>query len=126
MFADRYTYRLVVVFACAMLLLCGCAPSVSYHPVRTGLEPNFRTEEVLVFTQFEEIPFSYEVIGNVSVRDAGLSVGCGYDDVIRFAKKRAREAGGDAIKLISVTYPDLWSTCYRISAAVLLLGDSAD
>ncbi len=126
MSADRYIYRLVVVFASAMLLLCGCAPSVRYRSVRAGLEPKSWTEEVLVFTEFEEIPFSYEVIGNVSVDDAGLTVGCGYDEVIEIAKKRAGEAGGDVIKLIRVTNPDLWSTCYRISAAVLLFDDSAD
>ena len=126
MSADRYTCRLVVVFASAMLLLCSCAPSVSYRSVRAGLEPKSGTEEVLVFTEFEEIPFSYEIIGNVSVGDAGLTLVCGYSDVIEVAKKRAREAGGDAIKLTSVTNPDLWSSCYRISAAVLLLGDSTE
>jgi hypothetical protein len=124
MFNGTRTYRLLTAFACITLLLSSCAPAVKYQPLKTGFKSKSPTEEVLLFAQYDDVPSVYEVIGSVSVGDSGFTLKCGLTDVIEVAKKRAREVGGDAIRLIVVTEPDLLSSCYRITAEVLIRRES--
>ena len=57
----------------------------------------------------------------VSVGEGGMTMKCGYDDVIIAAQKKARNVGGDAIQIVQLKEPDLFSSCYNLIANVLVV-----
>lgn len=102
----------------AHLTLIGCAPTVSYVP----LAPDKRyqpTQSVDLIPLGQPAPARAEVIGELSVGDSGLSVGCGLDDVLNLARAKARAAGANAIRVVRMVQPDFSSSCYRITAHFL-------
>ncbi|RCK72658.1 MAG: HtrA protease/chaperone protein [Ignavibacteriae bacterium] len=114
---------IVATILCSLLLILvlgGCAPSIQYTSMVTPKKSKPATSDVEVFQQGDPLPQYAVVIGEVRIGDTGFSVGCeNYDNVVAMAKNRARNAGGDAIQIIEVQYPDMTSTCYRIKARVI-------
>jgi hypothetical protein len=101
------------------LFLIGCSPTIrttstSYYP------PTHVNEPIVVFGLNDAIPSNSKNIGTIKIGDSGLSVNCGWDQVIEKAKRACRRIGGNGIKLVSVYEPDFFSsTCYQITAYVI-------
>src|SRR5258708_24846970 len=72
--------------------------------------------QIYVFTEHDSLPEGAEILGKISVKDAGLTIHFDYDVVLARAEDKAREAGADAIKIIKVSTPDMMSSCYGIDA----------
>ena len=112
---------LALFFGVVFVLLQSCAPSVSYiskDSIKRVSKPS--DYNIIVYKPGDKLPSNAKIIGSLYIGDTGFSVRCGLDDVIRLAKKKAREVGGDAIQITEIDYPDLTSTCYRIKANVIV------
>jgi hypothetical protein len=116
------------ILVMAIVALQGaCAPAVHYAPM-TGQgqdvlperSPRDPSAPVDIFRDSREIPRSAHTVGEVRVSDTGFSMGCGYDAVLSRILDRARAEGADAVYLAQVNEPDLLSTCYRITARLLV------
>lgn len=109
----------------SLMLIClwaieSCAPAVTSSISKTY--PSLSaTESVFVYGLNDNLPSGYEVLGNIKIGDTGFSTGCSFDAVVQTAQNKARNVGGNAIKIMSIREPDMSSTCYRITAAVLKL-----
>ena len=104
------------------VLISGCSLSVNYIPKTSYANtPKPSTHLITVFQMNENLPSEYIAIGSVSVGEGGMTMKCGYDDVIIAAQKKARNVGGDAIQIVQLKEPDLFSSCYNLIANVLVV-----
>lgn len=103
-----------------MLVVFGCAPAATVSTTKK-YSPLPKTETIYVFGLNDAMPTGAESLGTVKIGDSGLSVGCSFENVVDLAREKARNVGGNGIKLLSVREPDFGSTCYRISAEILKL-----
>jgi len=103
-----------------MLVVFSCAPAATISTTKK-YPPLPKTERIFVFGLNDATPTGSENLGTIKIGDSGLSVGCSFDNVVNLAREKARDVGGNAIKLLSVQEPDFGSTCYRISATILRL-----
>ena len=111
---------LIILIVCFQIFGCGLA--VNYMPKTTTVN-NAKSGNhfITIFQINEKLPDNYTVIGSVSVGEAGMTIECGYEDVINAAKTKARSVGGDAIQIVQLKTPDfLGSTCYNLIANVLI------
>lgn len=102
------------------LMFCSCNPRITTEliNVATPLDVN---QYVAVYELDKALPSNSEIIGEVNIDDAGLTTNCSYDYVVELAKVEARKAGGNALKITRHITPDLYSSCHRISAQILLV-----
>ena len=106
--------KIVLTFG-AIYILIGCAPKITSTLVEQSGKS--KKEEVIhIYDLDETIPQNSIFKGDVKIGDTGLSTDCKYDKVISEAKKVARNANANIIKLIEVKRPSLVSSCYRIKA----------
>ena len=84
--------------------------------VSTGIPAG---EEVKVIGLKDPMPAHAEEIGSVKIGDSGFSTDCGWDIALEKAVNEARKKGGNAIKIIKHTPPNMGSTCHRITALIL-------
>jgi hypothetical protein len=107
-----------IIFIALTLILFSCAPKIS-----TTISKSYSTldyfEEVRVLGIQDSIPSTTEELGIIKIGDAGFTTNCGWDVVIEKAKIEARKVGGNAIKIIKHTPPDMGSSCHRITAKIL-------
>ena len=107
-----------------ILLLFGCSsnPKPSYEYLITIEEKSI----IKIFDIGEEIPFNYQIIDDFYIGPYHLNINtvdCGYESVIKMAKEKTSELGGDAFKITELKRPDVHNTCYRINALVLKSND---
>jgi S1-C subfamily serine protease len=117
----------VILFAS---LAFGCAPAVSYTPVqgpgraqltpREPLDPNAKVD---IFQNPSDVPAGARTVGELRISDTGLSFGCGYDAVLALILDKARAEGVDGVYLVSIVPPNLRSTCYQMTARLLVYSD---
>ena len=109
---------------CLTFLCCSCTgPSIRYNPIRpsgVSLPPDANID---LFLPNANMARAYDVLGRLSIGDTGLSINCGWNEVIELAKQKAREAGAQAVLLTEVREPDSSSTCYRIKAELIKYKD---
>lgn len=111
-----------LLFIIAVLYLqFSCAPTVQYQGERKSRTKLSTISDIIVFDQDGYIPSNANILGSVYIGDSGLSVGCGFNEVIDIAKRKAIEEGGNAIQITEIKIPDFSSTCYRIRANILVL-----
>ena len=104
-------------------LISGCSMSVNYIPKNSNVNtPKPSSHPITVFQMNEKLPSEYMVVGSVSVGEGGMTMKCGYNDVINMAQKKARNVGGDAIQIVQLKEPDwLGSSCYNLIANILVI-----
>ncbi|WP_205501383.1 hypothetical protein [Rufibacter psychrotolerans] len=101
------------------LVLAACAPKVSTK-LSSSYSPLDYREDVRVYGLQDAYPASAEEVGLVKITDTGFSVNCGLEQVLEKAKAEARQAGGNALKLVEHLQPNLMtSSCHRITAKIL-------
>ena len=112
--------KLILILMVGSLFM-GCAPVVNYTQILGSIPPKPVEYNMLVYDEGQAIPNKYTTIGTLKVGDGGMSTGCEHlEDVMRLAKRKARSVGGDAIQITSLKRPSLASTCYRITANVII------
>lgn len=111
----------LLVFA----LACGCSPKT----VVRSLQPT-ASNAALAGTDAVEVletESSFEIeaapLVEIEVRDNGLSIRCGYEEVVALAKEQARLAGCNCLFITEHRPPDAISTCHRIKALGYKLDD---
>lgn len=114
------TMRKIFLYAtCSIFLFSACAPKISTE-VSKSYTPLDANTEVRVFGLDESMPANAEKIGVVKIGDTGFSSNCGWEVVIDKAKTEARNAGGNAVKIVEHISPStMGSSCHRISAFIL-------
>jgi len=91
--------------------------------IKMGSEPLDYREDVKVYTLVDAVPSDMTELGTAKISDTGFTVNCSYDKVIERAKLEARKAGGNAIKIVEHTPPNLMSSCHRITFLILRVYD---
>lgn len=114
-----FKFHRAILFAILILsigLLSSCGAAI--QATRTGqyYAPLKSTEEVKVFDQGGLSYTNAEKVGTITIGDTGFTVGQTYNVAVERAKEKCRELGGNAIELIRVLPPDVYSTSYRINA----------
>jgi hypothetical protein len=113
------------VLVAALSVLSSCAPRIIkqlYAPPVAALAPD---APVVVLAVDEYRPDGCELLATVIVGDAGTTVNCGLERMMSEARRQARQAGGNVLKLIQITPPNIASTCYQIAGEVFYAPDIA-
>lgn len=101
------------------LILIGCSPRVTTN-LKTSYDPLNEDEPVAVLGIGEPRPDNSVFLGTVSIGDTGFTMNGGsYDEVVSLAKERARQAGGNVLRITKHTAPDWVSSIHRIQAEIL-------
>ena len=106
------------------LALLACSPRVitkasqSTHAA-TGA-PGF-----VVIKETDTFTGPSEEVGDIEIKDTGLTLSCDYETVIARATKEAQKLGANVLKIYEHHLPDNWSTCHRIKAKALRVADLA-
>lgn len=106
-----------------ILILGACGPKVGMHLMKK-YEPLHYDEIVQVYTLQESAPFNAEPLGTIKIGDSGFTTRCSLSDVVELARLEARKVGGNALKIIEHTEPNLGSSCHRITAEILRVSPS--
>ena len=102
-----------------IVILSSCSPKV-ITKLSTSYPVECAPHEVVVFNQEDSIPYQVTELGVVVVKDAGLSVNCGYDKVLYLAKQATSESGGNGLYIVEHVKPHFWgSTCHQLSGLML-------
>lgn len=109
------------ILLCA-LVFASCNPKVNTTLSSTAT-PLDHQEEVLVLTLNDPIPETATHLGVVKVGDTGFSTNCSFAVVMEKATIEARKAGGNLLKITSHKTPNPMSSCHRITADILKVGD---
>jgi hypothetical protein len=109
------------LISCA--LFTGCGMKVNFiSKTSTWMTPKPPSHPIIVFQMGENLPSEYVSLGSVSVGEKGMTIKCGFDDVINAAKKQARTVGGDAIQILQMNpIEKRRPTCFNLIANVLVI-----
>ena len=83
------------------LALIGCTQRIKTNITQTSMKPLGDTDEVMVFGVDQPIPEGIKLIGKIQI-DSETDTTWSYEQLISEAKKRARRAGGNVIKLTEI------------------------
>ncbi|MBW7914654.1 MAG: hypothetical protein H3C54_13370 [Taibaiella sp.] len=76
----------------------------------------------LVLREEMRPPEGLTPLGSIKIGDRWRS-DCNYEKSIAIAKEEAAQLGGNIIKITKMQHPDIWSTCYRLSADIYYAED---
>lgn len=101
-----------------------CSPVVNHvrydHVTLAPLEAGC---ELDIYEIGETITKEYDRVGEIYIHDSMFSVDCGRDGVRDLMRERACATGADGVEIIKESYPDAFSTCYRVRAEFLKFHD---
>lgn len=102
----------------SLLISLGCAPSENVVNVesRDPLPSNCRPE---IFHSVDQLTGKYQMLELVEFGDAGMSVGCGKEEIREKLRVEACKAGANGILIVEEHNPSLVSTCYRVTAELI-------
>ena len=112
-----------LLFLLAVMILGSCAPSIHTQLIKKYPPLDYK-EEITVISLEVPVPPDAEILGVVRINDSGFTTDCSYPVVLKKAKREARKAGGNAIKITDHRLPNLLgSSCHRISAQILKINN---
>lgn len=112
-------FALIVSF----LVLSGCSPKIASNITKSYAALPAESPVEVFYTK-SNLPVKSEVLGNVSVKDSGMSTKCDSSTVINKIKNEARKVGGNAVVIEKHTRPSNWgSSCHQMEALVLNVSD---
>ena len=98
-------------------IILGCAPKLKSTIIKSL--PPLSQNELIVALEYEDSQtVSGQLVGEVSTKDNGFSVDCGYNQSIKDLKELARQNGANVVKINQVRVPDAWSSCYRLMGKI--------
>ncbi|MGA2765526.1 MAG: hypothetical protein ABSG17_19435 [Spirochaetia bacterium] len=117
--------QLILLTITVAALLSACSTEMNITVDRSDAGQVFQskapTQEVQSLEIEDSVPADAVLVARLKLRDGGLTTDCGYDIVLNKAKAKARELGGDLIKILKVYPPDIISSCYQMDVAVYAL-----
>ncbi|MFA7380322.1 MAG: hypothetical protein WC150_07675 [Bacteroidia bacterium] len=116
--------RLFIFFS-GIAFLSSC--SMRVHTQITSLAPRGTQVDtsVTVFHLKDMAPPDAQVLGLVTITDPGFATRCQYEVVVELARKEARKAGANALKIFHHVEPlPMGGSCHEISARLLLLSSA--
>ncbi len=69
---------------------------------------------------------AFKPVGQVEIKDGGLTLNCDYETIKKLAKEEALKLGGNCLVITEHRKPNQWSTCHRIRADVYLINNAKD
>lgn len=118
------------IFVLLSILFLGCNPRVlknvfeSDHPSRVKLD-----YEPFAFIEKQSDTLrlvNKKKIGNIEIKDAGLTFDCSYPSIKILAKKEALSLGGNCLFITEHRTPNQWTTCHRIKADIFIIENAKD
>lgn len=67
-----------------------------------------------------------QLIGQIEIKDGGLTLNCGYETIKKLAKEEALKIGGNCLVITEHRNPNQWSTCHRIKADVYSISNAKE
>ena len=122
MFYTNKRYQALIFLA---FLFVACAPKLrtTLHTLSNALP---KDALVVVIDVVDNQEVEAKKIGEISVRDAGLTSQCSYyENIIEF-KNKARATGANLIKITKHKTPDNWSSCHRLWADLYYVENPKD
>jgi len=109
--------RIITLILLGIIFLAGCSPkvTVNYIKAKAPLEPE---EEVATLQPSESVPDGAVVL------EAMRLTGADYQELVGMATEKARDAGGDILKITNHLEPDIASPKHRVSALVFAADSS--
>lgn len=109
--------RIITLILLGIIILAGCSPkvTVNYIKAKAPLEPE---EEVATLQASESVPDGAVVL------EAMRLTGADYQELVGMATEKARDAGGDILKITGHLEPDIASRKHRVSALVFAADSS--
>ncbi len=103
-----------------LIVFISCTTSIKY----TALNPTEKSKPIGcpldIYMPQQEIERQTKVLGTIFIVDAGLTIGCGWEAVLKQAKERACTEGADAVQFYDIKEPFAGgSSCYQIQAHFL-------
>ena len=97
-----------------------CAPYVNYQPQSAPKAAKSAEYNISVYHELDPLPPQSRTMGTITINNAVPSmVNCGYKDVIKLAKWKARKVGGDALHITNIKLPNEVNSCYCITAYII-------
>ena len=117
-------FYLKCTVAALSLVLSACSPRVITQAIQSthavAAAPGF-----VVIKETDTFIGPAEEVGDIEIKDAGLTLSCDYETVIALATKEAQKLGANVLKIYEHHLPNNWSTCHRIKAKALRVADLA-
>ena len=110
----RNNFILLIVFA-----ISGCGLGIKTAITNT-YPPLDSLQDIVVLDVWQVAPANAVEVGVVSIYD-NMTMRCDSAIVYSAAKREARKAGGNILKVTEHLYPNLASSCHRIKAKILKL-----
>ena len=106
------------------ILLVGCAPKVATN-IPVVYPPLGPDEEVIIADPETSQPENAIHIGTISVSDKGYTANKfnSYDDVLNVLKDRARQVGGNVVRILHHGSPDANLSMHKVVAEILKVDD---
>ena len=103
--------RIITLILLGIIFLAGCSPKVTVNLIKAKapLEPE---EEVAIRETSESVPEGAVVLEAIKL------TGADYQELVDMATEKARNAGGDILKITNHLDPDITSPRHRVSAMV--------
>jgi ribosomal protein L19E len=115
--------KLKISYFIILFLFSSCSPKVvvknpNQYPKREAYQG------FIFFTETDTVDLSKEeVLGDIQIKDGGLTINCDFEIVLNLAKAKALDLGANALQIYEHRTPDVWSSCHRIKAKALRLKD---
>lgn len=103
-------------------LAFACAPKLKSN-IEIKLKPLPKGTLIVVLEQTDNQDIEGQLIGEVSAKDNGFSVNCGYYQNINNLKEVARNSGANLVKITQEKQPSKWSSCFRIWGKIYKVDD---
>lgn len=97
------------------IIAIGCSSAIQSN-FTTQNKPLTIEEKVAFLDLQNAIPENAKKLGSAKFGDSGFSTNCDFNAILISARKLARTNGANIVKVTKKTTPDLWSSCYRITA----------
>ena len=104
-----------------LFLISSCSPKVIIKSLQTqNYQPVQDYEPFVAFTDLDTINLDKEqVIADIQIKDAGLTINCDFETILDLAKERSKALGANALQVYEHRLPDAWSSCHRIRCRAL-------
>lgn len=123
MYIASITNNLVITILIIITLSCSPKIVTKSSKVKYPNRSEFYYEPFAIFELDTINRAQFIKLGQIEIKDNGLTLICDYETVKRIAKDEALKLGGNSYVITEHKRPNQWSTCHRIKADVLLISN---
>ena len=110
------------------IILIGCSPKIISNSLDSGSSNRLHLSyEPFALIETDTLDISFlKPIGQIEIKDGGLTLNCDYETIKKLAKEEALKLGGNCLVITEHRKPNQWSTCHRIKADVYWIKNAKD